>query len=55
MPDRNARVELASRAFNEPSVDVLMDVVAKYGGVVARAVHGGRKQLIPAVPADTFR
>lgn len=55
MPDFNARVELDSRDFDEAAVDVLMDVVAEYHGAVARAVHGGRVELIFTVPADTIR
>lgn len=51
----NARIELDSRDHDEAAVDVLMDVVAEYDGVVARAVHGGRVELIFTVPADTIR
>src|SRR5688500_16350479 len=53
--DYNARIELDSRDFDEAPVDALMDVVAEYSGTVARAVHGGRAELIFTVPADTFR
>ena len=51
----NARVELDSRDFDESAVDALADVVDEYDGVVARAVHGGRVELIFTVPADTLR
>jgi excisionase family DNA binding protein len=53
--DYNARVELDSRDFDAAAVDVLMDVVGEYAGTVARAVHGGRVELIFTVPADTIR
>ncbi|SOC48540.1 hypothetical protein SAMN05660748_1236 [Blastococcus aggregatus] len=53
--DYNARVELDSHDFDEVAVDVLMDVVADHRGVVARAVHGGRVELIFTVPADSIR
>lgn len=53
--DYNARVELDSRDFDESAIDVLMDVVAEYHGTVARAVHGGRVELIFTVPAETLR
>lgn len=53
--DYNARVELDSRDFDESAVDVLMDVIEPYGGTVARAVHGGRVELIFTVPADNLR
>ncbi|TFV83143.1 helix-turn-helix domain-containing protein [Blastococcus sp. CT_GayMR16] len=55
MTDYNARIELDSRDFDEAAVDVLMDVVEPYSGVVARAVHGGRVELILTVPAADLR
>jgi len=55
MPDFNARVELDSRDFDESAIDVLMDVVEPYAGVVARAVHGGRVELILTIPATDLR
>ncbi|TFV90407.1 helix-turn-helix domain-containing protein [Blastococcus sp. CT_GayMR16] len=55
MTDYNARIELDSRDYDEAAVDVLMDVVEPYAGVVARAVHGGRVELILTVPADNLR
>lgn len=55
MTDYNARIELDSRDFDDSATDALTDVVADYHGVVARAVHGGRVELIFTVPADTLR
>jgi excisionase family DNA binding protein len=55
LPDYNARIELDSRDFDESAVAVLMDEIAEYDGVVSRAVHGGRVELIITVPAKTFR
>lgn len=55
MPDFNARVELDSRDFDAAAVDVLMDIVEPYAGTVARAVHGGRVELILTVPATDLR
>ena len=55
MPDYNARIELDSYDHDEAAVDVLMDLVAEHHGVVARAVHGGRVELILTVPADDLR
>jgi len=55
MPEYNARIELDSRDFDEFAVDVLTDVVDEFSGTVARAVHGGRVELLFTVPADTLR
>lgn len=55
MPDFNARIELDSVDFDDSAIDVLMGVVEPYAGVVARAVHGGRVELICTVSADTLR
>ncbi|SDN41970.1 helix-turn-helix domain-containing protein [Geodermatophilus sp. DSM 45219] len=53
--DYNARVELDSRDFDESAVDVLMDVLEPYDGTVARAIHGGRIELIFTLPAGSLR
>jgi hypothetical protein len=53
--DFNARIELDSRDFDDSAVDVLMDVVSEHHGVVARAVHGDRVELIVTIEAETAR
>jgi excisionase family DNA binding protein len=53
--DFNARIELDSTDFNEVAIDALMEVVDPYHGSVARAVHGGRVELILTLPAENLR
>lgn len=54
MTDCNARIELDSRDFDEPAVDVLVDAVEPCAGTVARAVHVGRVELILTAPDDSI-
>lgn len=53
--DFNARIELDSRDFDDSAVDVLINVVSQHHGVVTRAVHGGRVELIVTIEAETVR
>lgn len=53
--DYNARVELDSRNFDEAAVYLLTDALEPYSGTVARAVHGGRVELMLTLPAKDLR